>query len=72
MEQQRELAKHTFVSGVTSAQKMAMSSKNNDSFLTTVLADLMQIQCIMSGDTNLLRFALPSGINGLVHQIANF
>ena len=70
MEQQRELAKHTFVSGVTSALKMAMSSKNNDSFLTTVLADLMQIQCIMSGDTNLLRFALPSGINGLVHQIA--
>ena len=70
MEQQRELAKHTFVSGVNSAKKMAMSSKNNDGFLTTILADLMQIQCIKSGDTNLLRFALPSGINGLFHQIA--
>ena len=70
MEHQRELAKHTFVSGVNSAKKMAMNSKNNDGFLTTVLADLMQIQCIKFGDTNLLRFALPSGINGLVHQIA--
>ena len=70
MEQQRELAKHTFVSGVNSAKKMAMSSKNNDGFLITVLADLMQIQCIKSGDTNLLRFALPSAIDGIVRQIA--
>jgi hypothetical protein len=70
MEQQRELAKHTFVSGVNSAKKMAMSSKNNDGFLITVLADLMQIQCIKSGDTDLLRFALPSAIDGIVHQIA--
>lgn len=58
MEQKRELAKQTFVSGVNSAKEMAMSSKNNDGFLITVLADLMQIQCIKSGDTNLLRFAL--------------
>lgn len=70
MEQKRELAKQTFVSGVNSAKEMAMSSKNNDGFLITVLADLMQIQCIKSGDTNLLRFALPSAINGIVHQIA--
>jgi hypothetical protein len=70
MEQQRELAKQTFVSGVNSAKEMAMSSKNNDGFLITVLADLMQIQCIKSGDTNLLRFALPSAIDGIVRQIA--
>ncbi len=70
MEKQRELAKQKFVSGVNSAKKMAMSSNNNDGFLVTVLADLMQIQCIKSGDTNLLRFALPSAIDGIVHQIA--
>ncbi len=70
MEKQRELAKQKFVSGVNSAKKMAMSSKNNDGFLVTVLADLMQIQCIKSGDTNLLRFTLPSAIDGIVHQIA--
>ncbi len=70
MEQQRELEKHTFVSGVNSAKIMAMNSKNNYGFLITVLADLMQIQCIKSGDANLLRFALPSAIDGIVHQIA--
>ena len=70
MEQQRELAKQTFVSGVNAAKKMAMSSKHNDRFLITVLADLMQIQCIKSGDLNLLRFALPSAIDGIVHQVA--
>ena len=69
MEQQRELAKQAFVSGVNAAKKMAMSSKNNDGFLITVLADLMQIQCIKSGDINLLRFALPSAIYGTVHQV---
>jgi len=70
MDKQRELAKETFVLGVNSAKKMAMSSKNSDGFLVTVLADLMQIQCIKSGDTNLLRFSLPSAIDGIVHQIA--
>ncbi len=70
MEKQRELAMQTFVSGVNSAKKMAMSSNNNDGFLVTVIADLMQIQCIKSGDTNLLRFTLPSAIDGIVHQIA--
>jgi hypothetical protein len=70
MEQQRQQAKQTFFSGVNSARDMAVRSKSNDGFLITVLADLMQIQCIKSGDTNLLRFALPSAIDGIVHQIA--
>ena len=70
MEQQRELAKQTFVSGVNSAKEMAKTTKNSDGFLITVLADLMQIQCLKSVDTNLLRFALPSVIDGIVQQIA--
>jgi hypothetical protein len=70
MEQQRQQAKQTFFSGVNSARDMAVRSNSNDGFLLTVLADLMQIQCIKSGDTNLLRFALPSAIAGIVHQIA--
>ncbi len=72
MEQKREQAKQTFVSGVHSAKEMAMSTGNNDGFLITVLADLMQIQCLKSEDTNLLRFVLPSVIGGVVHQIAKY
>lgn len=70
MEQQRELAKKTFISGVNAAKEFAKSSRNSDGFLITVLADLMQIQCLKSRDTNLLRFALPSAIGGIVQQIA--
>lgn len=70
MEQQRELALQTFVSGVNSAKQMAMRSRSDEGFMITVLADLMQIQCLKSGDTNLLRFTLPSAIGGVVHQIA--
>ena len=72
MEEQREQAKQTFVSGVNSAKEMAVRTRNNDGFLITVLADLMQIQCLKSEDTNLLRFVLPSAIGGVVHQIAKY
>jgi hypothetical protein len=70
MEQQREQARKTFDFGVNSAKAMAMSLKNTDGFLITVLADLIQIQCLKFEDTNLLRFLLPSAIGGIVHQIA--
>jgi len=72
MERQREQAKQTFVSGVNSAKEMAVSSRNNDGFLITVLADLMQIQCLKSGDTNLLRFALPSAISEVFQKISQY
>ena len=60
MEQQRELAKQTFIAGVNFAKEIAKVNAQRDEFLLTALADLMQIQCLKSDDMDLLRFALPS------------
>lgn len=67
MEGQRELAKQTFIVGVNFAAGRAQQ----DGFLLTVLADLMQIQCLQSGDMDLLRFTLPSSIKRTVDQVAS-
>lgn len=72
MEQQRELAKQTFISGVNFAKELAKVNAQRDEFLLTVLADLMQIQCLKSDDMDLLRFALPSSIRETVHQVASY
>jgi hypothetical protein len=72
MEQQRELAKQTFIAGVNFPKELAKVNAQRDEFLLTALADLMQIQCLKSGDMDLLRFALPSSIRETVHQVASY
>lgn len=72
MEQQRELAKQTFIAGVNCAKEIAKVNAQRDEFLLTALADLMQIQCLKSDDMDLLRFALPSSIRETVHQVASY
>ncbi len=72
MEQQRELAKQTFIAGVNFAKELAKVNAQRDEFLLTALADLMQIQCLKSDDMDLLRFALPSSIRETVHQVASY
>ena len=72
MEQQRELAKQTFIAGANFAKELAKVNAQRDEFLLTALADLMQIQCLKSGDMDLLRFALPSSIRETVHQVASY
>lgn len=67
MEGQREFAKQTFIAGVN----FAKSNAQHDGFLLTVLADLMQIQCLQSGDMDLLRFTLPSSTREIVDQVAS-
>jgi len=71
MEQQRELAKQTFIAGVNFAKEIAKVNAQRDEFPLTALADLMQIQCLKSDDMDLLRFALPSSIRETVHQVAS-
>ena len=67
MEDQREFAKQAFIAGVN----FAKGNAEHDGFLLTVLADLMQIQCLQSGDMDLLRFTLPSSTREIVDQVAS-
>ena len=72
MDGQREFSKKTFIGGVDFAKQLAKSSSQHDQFFLTVLADLMQIQCLQSDDVDLLQYTLPSSIRGTVDQLASF
>ena len=61
MDSQRKTAEQVFISGVESSIARATQINQYDHLLITVLADLMQIQCIAAGNTDLLKFNLPSG-----------
>jgi len=68
--EKRQLSEATFVLGVEAAIEAARASGFFASIRFTVLADLMQIQCLQSNDTALLRFTLPQGIKDIVDDIS--
>jgi hypothetical protein len=68
--EKRKLSETTFVLGVEAAIEAAHATGFFASFRFTVLADLMQIQCLQSNNTDLLRFTLPQGIKDIVDDIA--
>lgn len=70
MSNQRKDAEQNFINGVEAAIANAVKFNQFDGLQVTVLADLMQIQCIASGDTDLLTFSLPSAIGPIVKKIA--
>lgn len=70
MNDRRKQAELQFMSGVNQALAAAMQSQQYDGLLITVLADLMQIQCLAAGNTDLLVFRLPLSIGGMVEKVA--
>ena len=70
MSNQRKDAEQNFINGVEAAIENAVKLNQFDGLQVTVLADLMQIQCIASGDTDLLTFSLPSAVGPMVKKIA--
>ena len=70
MSNQRKDAEQNFINGVEAAIAKAVRMDQFDGLQVTVLADLMQIQCIASGDTDLLTFNLPYAIGPMVQKIA--
>lgn len=70
MNDQRKQAEYAFMSGVNAALAHAMKSHQHDGFLITVLADLMQIQCLAVSNTDLLIFRLPASLREMVEKIA--
>ena len=69
MDSQRKTAEQVFISGVESSIARATQINQYDHLLITVLADLMQIQCIAAGNTDLLKFNLPSAIRDIFLKI---
>ena len=67
--EKRKLSEATFVLGVQVAIEAAHTTGIFAPFRFTVLADLMQIQCLQSNNTDLLRFTLPQGIKDIVDDI---
>ena len=69
MDSQRKTAEQVFISDVESSIAHAAQTNQYDRLLITVLADLMQIQCIAAGNSDLLNFKLPSAIRDVFQKI---
>jgi hypothetical protein len=59
------------MSGVNQALTHAIQSYQSDGLFITVLADLIQIQCLAAGKTDLLVFRLPFSIGAMVEKVAS-
>lgn len=70
MQNERTAAEELFLLGLNDAIVNSRVTGSIDSVKFTVLADLMQIQCLKSNDTELLNFTLPTGIIDVVIDIA--
>ena len=70
MSTQRKDAEQNFINGVEAAIARAEKMNQFDGLQVTVLADLMQIQCIASSNMDLLKFNLPRAISSMVQKIA--
>ena len=66
---QHKDAEQNYINGVEAAIANAVKLNQFDGLQVTVLADLMQIQCIASDDCDLLTFCLPSAIRPTVNKI---
>lgn len=70
MKNSRVQASAIFKQGVM----LAVEKANNSGFVAatrfTILADLMQIQCLYFDNTDLMRFTLPVGLYGTVTDLA--
>lgn len=58
------------MAGVNLALDRSGQTDDYSGFLLTLLADLMQIQCIRADDTDLLDFLLPASIKSTVERVA--
>jgi hypothetical protein len=70
MNHRRKQAELQFMSGVNQALSHAREGQQYDGLLITVLADLIQIQCLAAGRTDLLVFRLPFSIGAMVEKVA--
>jgi len=66
---EKELSLGRFLDGLNVARRNISNSEEHRFALLSVLADLVQIQCLKSANNDLLRFRLPLGIYPLVQQL---
>ncbi len=69
MTHERKVAETTFLLGLNAALETAHETGFIAPIRFTILADLMQIQCLKSNDTGLLEFTLPKGLSATVSDI---
>jgi hypothetical protein len=65
----QKVAQATFLLGLNAAVKTAQETGFIAPIRFTVLADIMQIQCLKSNNTDLLEFTLPEGLSATVSDI---
>lgn len=70
MSDARQIAESSFIQGVESAIEQANQTGFIAGVRFTILADMMQIQCLHSDNTSLLEFALPEGLYNTVKDLA--
>lgn len=70
MKNSRQQASAIFKQGVILAVEKANQSGFVAATRLTILADLMQIQCLYSDNTDLMRFTLPVGLHSAVTDLA--
>jgi hypothetical protein len=66
----RQFAESSYIQGI----QYAVHQANQNGFVAgvrfTILADMMQIQCLRANNTNLLEFVLPEGLYKTVKDLA--
>lgn len=70
MSEERQIAESLYIQGIQNAIRKANQTGFVAGVRFTILADMMQIQCLRSENTNLLEFVLPEGLYRTVKDLA--
>lgn len=70
MSEERQFAESAYIQGIQHALQQADQTGFVAGVRFTILADIMQIQCLRADNTDLLEFVLPEGLYKTVKDLA--